>query len=62
MKASKALDEIHAIMIQIYEEEKGLSVEGRIKKRREETNKFLKERKLNLRWLTTTKESKSKAA
>ena len=61
MKVSKALDEIHAIMIQIYEEEKGLSTEDRIKKRHDETNKFLKERKLNLRWITA-KESQSKAA
>ncbi|MEI6155174.1 MAG: hypothetical protein WCQ90_13930, partial [Deltaproteobacteria bacterium] len=49
MKAPKALDEIHAIMEQIYEEEKGLSKEERVKKIRAESEKFMAEYNLKLR-------------
>ena len=43
------LREIHKIMEEIYEEEKGLSAEQRIKKLREESDKFMRERGLNLK-------------
>jgi len=49
VKAPKALDEIHAIMEQIYEEEKGLSKEERVKKIRAESEKFMAEYNLKLR-------------
>lgn len=49
MKVSKALDEIHVIMEQIYEEEKGLSKEERVKKIRAESEKFMAEYNLKLR-------------
>jgi len=49
MKRLKGLDEIHDIMEKIYEEEKGLNVEQRVKKIREESDKFMTERKLNLK-------------
>ena len=45
----KALKEIHEIMEKIYSEEKGLSAQERAKRTREESEKFLKERKINLR-------------
>jgi hypothetical protein len=49
MKELKGLKEIHEIMEKIYEEEKGLSAEQRIKKIREESDKFMMERNLNLK-------------
>lgn len=49
MKRLKGLDEIHEIMEIIYKEEKKLTPEQRIKKLREESDRFLLERKLNLR-------------
>lgn len=49
MKELKGLKEIHEIMEKIYEEEKGLSAEQRIKKIREESDKFMMERNLSLR-------------
>lgn len=49
MKELKGLKEIHEIMEKIYEEEKGLSAEQRVKKIREESDKFMMERKLNLK-------------
>lgn len=45
------LKEIHEIMEKIYEEEKELSAEQRVKKIREESDKFMTERKLNLKRL-----------
>lgn len=49
MRVLKGLKEIHEIMEKIYEEDKGLSAEQRVKKLREESDKFLLERKLNLK-------------
>lgn len=49
MKGLKGLKEIHEIMEKIYEEEKGLSAEQRVKKLREESDKFMLERKLSLK-------------
>lgn len=49
MKGMRGLKEIHEIMEKIYEEEKGLSAEGRVKRLREESEKFMLERKLDLR-------------
>ena len=49
MKRLKGLDEIHEVMEKIYEEEKNLTPEQRIKKLREESEKFLLERQLNLK-------------
>lgn len=49
MKRLKGLDEIHEVMEKIYEEEKNLTSEQRIKKLREESEKFLLERQLNLK-------------
>lgn len=45
----KGLDEIHEIMEKIYEEEKGLSAEQRVKKIRQESDKFMVERRLNFK-------------
>jgi len=49
MKEPKELKEIHGIMEKIYEEEKKLNAKQRVKKLREESEKFMLERKLNLR-------------
>ena len=49
MKKYKGLKEIHDIMEKIYEEEKGLNARQRIKKCREESDKFMRERKLRLK-------------
>ncbi len=49
MKRLKGLDEIHEIIEKISDEEKGLTPEQRIKKLREEADRFLLDRKLNLR-------------
>lgn len=49
MRESKGLKEIHEIMEKIYEEEKELSAKQRIKKIREESDKFILGRNLNLR-------------
>jgi hypothetical protein len=48
-RVSKALDEVHAVMEQIYEEEKGLSVEERVRKIRAESEKVMKEMNFKLR-------------
>lgn len=49
MKELKGLKEIHEIMEKIYEEEKKLSSEQRVKKIKEESDKFMLERKLSLK-------------
>jgi len=49
MKEPKGLKEIHEIMENIYEEEKVLSTDQRVKKIREESDRFVMERKLNLK-------------
>lgn len=49
MKRLKALDEIHDIIEKISDEERGLTPEQRIKKLREEADRFLLERNLNLK-------------
>ncbi len=49
MKKLKGVKEVHEIMEKIYEEEKGLSTEERVKKIKEESNKFILERKLNFK-------------
>ena len=46
----KSLDEIHKIMEKVYNEEKGLVSEEKVKRIREESDRFLKERKINLRY------------
>lgn len=58
MKEPKGLKEIHEIMGKIYEEEKVLSADQRVKKIREESDRFLMERKLSLKRVKT-KELKS---
>jgi hypothetical protein len=49
MKKLKGVKEVHEIMEKIYEEEKGLSAEQRVKKIKEESGKFIQERKLSLK-------------
>jgi hypothetical protein len=49
MKGSKGLREVHEIMENIYEEEKELTPAQRVEKVREESNKFLRERKMSLK-------------
>lgn len=49
MKGLKGLKEIHEIMEKIYEEEEGLSSEEKVKRLREESERFMQERKLVLR-------------
>lgn len=49
MKRLKGLDEIHEIIEKIYDEEKNLTPEQKIKKLREESERFLSERRLNLK-------------
>jgi hypothetical protein len=49
MKEAKGLREIHQIMENIYEEEKELNPAQRVEKLREESNKFMLERKLSLK-------------
>lgn len=51
MKRLKGLDEVHEIMEKVYEEEKGLSTEQRVRKLRDESDKFMLERKLSLKRL-----------
>lgn len=48
MKEPKGLKEIHEIMEEIYEEERGLSAEQRIEKLKYESDKFMMERNLKL--------------
>lgn len=55
----KSLNEIHKIMEKIYDEEKRLSSEERVKRIRRESEKFLKERKIHLRYFSP-KEAKYK--
>ena len=49
MKRLKGLDEIHEIIEKIYDEEKDLTPEQRIKRLREESDKFLSDRGLRLK-------------
>lgn len=49
MKGLKELKQIHAIMEKIYEEEKRLNAKQKVRKLREESEKFMLERKLILR-------------
>jgi len=49
MKRLKGLDEVHEIIEKIYDEEKDLTPEQRIKRLREESDKFLSERGLRLK-------------
>lgn len=49
MKRLKGLDEIHEIIEKISDEEKGLTPEQRINKLREEADRFLLERNLDLK-------------
>lgn len=49
MKRLKGLDEIHEIIEKISNEEKGLTPEQRVKMIREESDRFLLERNLNLK-------------
>ena len=48
----KRLKEIHLIMKEIYKEEKNLSPVERVKKIRDESEKFIKERNLKIRRLS----------
>ncbi len=52
MKKPKGLREIHEIMEKIHEEEKRLNAEQRVKRLREESDKFMRERKLSLKRVT----------
>jgi hypothetical protein len=54
MKGLKGLKEIHEIMEKIYEEEKDLSPEQKVKKLKEESDKFIAERKLSLKRVKPT--------
>ncbi len=54
MRRLKGLDEIHEIMEKIYDEEKDLNREQRLTKIREESDKFLSERKLSLKRVKLT--------
>ena len=54
MKGPKGLREIHKIMENIYEEEKELTPAQRVEKLREESNKFMLERKLSLKRVKPT--------
>ncbi len=58
MKEPKGLKEIHEIMEKIYEEEKVLTADQRVTKIREESDRFVMERKLSLKRVKT-KELKS---
>ncbi len=49
MKAIKELKDIHEIMEKIYNEEKSLNAEQRVKKLKAEVEKFMLERGLNLK-------------
>jgi len=49
VKELKGLKEIHEIMEKIYEEEKVLNAEQRVKKIKEESDKFMVERNLSLK-------------
>lgn len=49
MRRLKELNEIHEIMGKIYDEEKDLNREQRLKKIREESDRFLSERMLSLK-------------
>jgi len=49
MKRFKGLDEVHEIIEKIYDEEKDLTSEQRIKRLREESDRFLSERGLHLK-------------
>jgi len=49
MTESKTMQELHKIREKIYEEEKNLSIEERIKKTREESEKILREYNLKLK-------------
>ncbi len=53
MKEPKGLKEIHEIMEKIYEEEKVLSADQRVEKIREESDRFVMERKLSLKRVKT---------
>jgi hypothetical protein len=58
MKNPKGLKEIHEIVEEIYEEEKVLTADQRVNKIREESDRFVMERKLSLKRVKT-KELKS---
>ena len=49
MKESKEMEELHKIMEKFYEEDKDLSPEQKVKKIREESERFMIERGLHLR-------------
>jgi hypothetical protein len=53
MKEPKGLREIHKIMEKIYEEEEILNAGQRVRKIREESDRFVMERKLNLKRVKT---------
>ena len=54
MRKLKGLKEVHGIMEKIYEEERDLTPQARVKKLKEESDSFLLERKLNLRKVKRT--------
>ena len=55
MIREKGLDEVHEIIEAIYEEEKNLTAEQRVIKVREESEKFMVERKLVLKRIAPAK-------
>ena len=58
MRKYKGLEEVHAIMEKIYEDEKDLTPEQRLKKLKEESDRFLSERNLNLKKVKRTDHKK----
>ena len=54
MRKLKGLEEIHEIMEKIYEEEKDLTPQQRLEKLKEESDRFMSERKLNLKKVKRT--------
>ncbi|MDQ1327114.1 MAG: hypothetical protein QG641_394 [Candidatus Poribacteria bacterium] len=55
MKESKVMEELHKIREKIYEEEKNMSIEERVKKTREESEKYIKEHNLKLKRIPSKK-------
>lgn len=49
MKESRVMQELHRIREKIYEEEKDLSIEERVRKVREESEKYIQEHNIRLK-------------
>jgi hypothetical protein len=55
MNESKVMEELHKIREKIYEEEKNMSIKERVKKTREESEKYIKEHNLKLKRVPSKK-------